>query len=53
MRSRPMRRTARARSTISSACIECAHNAGVQTLCGPYYQVLGQFTGKYPERGLN
>lgn len=28
--------------------LECAHNAGVQTLCGPYYQVLGQFTGKYP-----
>src|SRR6476661_1224038 len=27
---------------------ECGHNAGVQTLCGPYYQVLGQFTGKYP-----
>jgi D-psicose/D-tagatose/L-ribulose 3-epimerase len=33
---------------------ECAHNAGVQTLCGPYYQVLGQFTGKYPtEEELN
>lgn len=28
--------------------IECAHNAGVQTLCGPYYQVLGQFTGAFP-----
>jgi D-psicose/D-tagatose/L-ribulose 3-epimerase len=28
--------------------LECGHNAGVQTLCGPYYQVLGQFTGKYP-----
>jgi D-psicose/D-tagatose/L-ribulose 3-epimerase len=28
--------------------LECAHNASVQTLCGPYYQVLGQFTGKYP-----
>jgi len=28
--------------------IECAHQAGVQTLCGPYYQVLGQFTGKFP-----
>src|SRR5689334_18341862 len=25
--------------------LECAHNAGVQTLCGPYYQVLGNFTG--------
>ena len=33
---------------------ECGHNAGVQTLCGPYYQVLGQFTGKYPsEEELN
>lgn len=28
--------------------LECAHNASVQTLCGPYYQVLGQFTGKFP-----
>lgn len=28
--------------------LECAHNAGVETLCGPYYQVLGQFTGKFP-----
>ena len=28
--------------------IDCGHNAGVQTLCGPYYQVLGNFTGKYP-----
>lgn len=28
--------------------IECAHQAGVQTLCGPYYQVLGQFTGRFP-----
>lgn len=27
---------------------ECAHNAGVQVLCGPYYQVLGQFSGKFP-----
>ncbi len=34
--------------------IECAHNAGVQTLCGPYYQVLGQFTGRFPtETELN
>ncbi|MCW0218507.1 MAG: sugar phosphate isomerase/epimerase [Prosthecobacter sp.] len=34
--------------------LECAHNAGVQTLCGPYYQVLGQFSGKYPsEEELN
>lgn len=30
------------------AVIECAHEAEVQVLCGPYYQVLGQFTGKYP-----
>jgi len=28
--------------------IECGHNAGIQTLCGPYYQVLGNFSGKYP-----
>ena len=28
--------------------IDCARQAGVQTLCGPYYQVLGQFTGKFP-----
>jgi D-psicose/D-tagatose/L-ribulose 3-epimerase len=28
--------------------IECARAAGAQTLCGPYYQVLGQFTGRYP-----
>lgn len=28
--------------------LECGHNAGIQTLCGPYYQVLGQFTGSYP-----
>jgi D-psicose/D-tagatose/L-ribulose 3-epimerase len=28
--------------------IECGHNAGIQTLCGPYYQVLGQFSGRYP-----
>jgi D-psicose/D-tagatose/L-ribulose 3-epimerase len=34
--------------------LECAHNAGVQTLCGPYYQVLGQFTGAFPtETELN
>ncbi|OAI57584.1 isomerase [Verrucomicrobiaceae bacterium SCGC AG-212-N21] len=30
------------------AVLDCAHQAGVQTLCGPYYQVLGQFTGRYP-----
>jgi D-psicose/D-tagatose/L-ribulose 3-epimerase len=36
------------------AVLDCAHHAGVQTLCGPYYQVLGQFTGKYPsETELN
>ncbi len=28
--------------------LECGHNAGIQTLCGPYYQVLGQFTGAFP-----
>jgi D-psicose/D-tagatose/L-ribulose 3-epimerase len=28
--------------------IDCAHQASVQTLVGPYYQVLGNFTGKYP-----
>jgi D-psicose/D-tagatose/L-ribulose 3-epimerase len=28
--------------------IDCCHQAGVQTLCGPYYQVLGNFTGKFP-----
>jgi D-psicose/D-tagatose/L-ribulose 3-epimerase len=28
--------------------IDCGHQASVQTLCGPYYQVLGQFTGKFP-----
>lgn len=34
--------------------IECAHNAGVQTLCGPYYQVLGNFSGSFPsEAELN
>ncbi len=34
--------------------LDCAHNAGVQTLCGPYYQVLGQFTGAFPtETELN
>jgi D-psicose/D-tagatose/L-ribulose 3-epimerase len=30
------------------AVIDCCHAAGVQTLCGPYYQVLGNFTGKFP-----
>jgi D-psicose/D-tagatose/L-ribulose 3-epimerase len=36
------------------AVIQCAHEAGAHTLCGPYYQVLGQFTGRYPtETELN
>ncbi|TLD70046.1 sugar phosphate isomerase/epimerase [Phragmitibacter flavus] len=30
------------------AVIECANNADVQVLCGPYYQVLGQFSGLFP-----
>lgn len=28
--------------------IDCAHETETQVLCGPYYQVLGQFTGSYP-----
>jgi D-psicose/D-tagatose/L-ribulose 3-epimerase len=28
--------------------LDCAKNAGAELLCGPYYQVLGAFTGKYP-----
>ncbi len=28
--------------------VECGANAGIQVLCGPYYQVLGQFTGAFP-----
>jgi D-psicose/D-tagatose/L-ribulose 3-epimerase len=28
--------------------IDCAHQATVGTICGPFYQVLGAFTGKYP-----
>lgn len=28
--------------------IECGHNAGIKLLCGPYYQVLGVFSGKGP-----
>lgn len=28
--------------------IECAHQGTVGNICGPFYQVLGQFTGKYP-----
>lgn len=28
--------------------LDCAHQASVQVLCGPYYQVLGQFSGSYP-----
>ncbi len=29
--------------------IDCGHNAGIKLLCGPYYQVLGVFTGKGPQ----
>ena len=28
--------------------LECGHEAGVQNLCGPYYQELGNFTGDAP-----
>lgn len=28
--------------------LECAHAATVGTICGPFYQVLGNFTGAYP-----
>ncbi len=28
--------------------LDCASHAGAELLCGPYYQVLGVFTGKYP-----
>ena len=28
--------------------IECAHNLGAEILTGPYFQVLGQFTGQRP-----
>jgi D-psicose/D-tagatose/L-ribulose 3-epimerase len=28
--------------------IDCGHNAGIELLCGPYYQVLGNFSGAYP-----
>ncbi len=28
---------------------ECGSNAGIKLLCGPYYQVLGTFTGKGPQ----
>lgn len=28
--------------------IECAHAATVANICGPFYQVLGNFTGAYP-----
>ena len=28
--------------------IECGHHAGIKLLCGPYYQVLGVFSGKGP-----
>ena len=28
--------------------LDCAAAAGAEVLCGPFYQVLGQFTGAYP-----
>jgi D-psicose/D-tagatose/L-ribulose 3-epimerase len=28
--------------------IDCGHAAGIKLLCGPYYQVLGNFTGAFP-----
>ena len=28
--------------------LDCAASAGAEVLCGPFYQVLGQFTGAYP-----
>ena len=28
--------------------LDCASAAGAEVLCGPFYQVLGQFTGAYP-----
>ncbi len=28
--------------------LECAANATVGNICGPFYQVLGQFTGRFP-----
>lgn len=28
--------------------IECGHNAGINNICGPYYQELGNFTGEGP-----
>lgn len=28
--------------------IECGHNAGINNICGPYYQELGNFTGEAP-----
>jgi len=30
------------------AMIECGHNAGIDNVCGPYYQELGNFTGEGP-----
>jgi sugar phosphate isomerase/epimerase len=30
--------------------IECGHQAGIENICGPYYQELGNFTGKRPHR---
>lgn len=28
--------------------IDCGEAAGIQLLCGPFYQVLGEFTGSFP-----
>jgi D-psicose/D-tagatose/L-ribulose 3-epimerase len=28
--------------------VECGHNAGIDNVCGPYYQELGNFTGEGP-----
>jgi D-psicose/D-tagatose/L-ribulose 3-epimerase len=28
--------------------IDCGHAAGIHLLCGPYYQVLGNFSGAFP-----
>ncbi len=30
------------------AMVECGHNAGIDNVCGPYYQELGNFTGEGP-----
>ncbi len=28
--------------------LECGHNAGIENFCGPFYQMLGNFTGEPP-----